>query len=89
MANTSPRGNYRGHLRSGVNVVTYPKFQEGRLVVHPDLFDERAFKELAKDSSFIDRGMSIDFDMLLAMLNGDETMILNPDSNKSWFVTAR
>lgn len=62
--------------------------KDGRSFI-PIFSSEQAFKKLTKDSPFIDKGMSIDFDMLLGMLNGDETMILNPGSKRPWVLTAQ
>lgn len=54
----------------------------------PVFTSQPAFDALVGKSPYADKGLSIDLEMLLAMLNGDEQLILNPGSDKPWRLAA-
>ncbi len=54
----------------------------------PVFTSQPAFDALAGKSPYAEKGLSIDLEMLLAMLNGDEELVFNPGSDKPWRLTA-
>lgn len=54
----------------------------------PVFTSQAAFDALAGQSPYAKQGLSIDLEMLLAMMNGDEELVLNPGSDKPWRLAA-
>lgn len=54
----------------------------------PIFSSKNMFTSLTAGSEFQEKGISIEIDMLLSMLKGDETLILNPGSDQPWIIKA-
>jgi hypothetical protein len=71
------------------DAIRIQNFDKDGISFIPLFSSKNAFDVLTEGTDFSDKGISIDLEMLLGMMKGDEKLILNPGSTRAWVLTSQ